>query len=269
MQLHVYKSLWGMNGPIEEQFERIAMAGYVGVEAGMNRPVNEWRQLLDRHRLKYIAMMFTGGKTVEEQLASFRELLAKAQDYEPVKIVVHSGLDRFTADEAMRFYEGCVAEESKQNIVVGHETHRGRYFFTPWTTAEILKKFPTLKLCVDFSHWCCVCESLLEANEADVQLACTRAVHIHGRVGHGEGPQVSDPAAPEFAKQVERHEQWWDAVYQYHRQSGAANVTFDPEFGPPTYQQTLPYTQQPVSDLWHICQWMADRAKKRFAEKYS
>ena len=32
MQLKVYKSLWGMTSPLEEQFGRIASAGYDGVE---------------------------------------------------------------------------------------------------------------------------------------------------------------------------------------------------------------------------------------------
>ena len=36
-------------------------------------------------------------------------------------------------------------------------------------------------------------------------------------------------------------------------------MTFTPEFGPPGYMPTLPYTKQPVADLWELNAWMARR----------
>ena len=32
MKIEVYRALWGMEGPLEQQFERIAAAGYDGAE---------------------------------------------------------------------------------------------------------------------------------------------------------------------------------------------------------------------------------------------
>lgn len=35
MQINIYKALWGMEGTYEEQFKRIAEAGYKGIEASL------------------------------------------------------------------------------------------------------------------------------------------------------------------------------------------------------------------------------------------
>jgi hypothetical protein len=89
-------------------------------------------------------------------------------------------------------------------------------------------------------------------------------VHIHGRVGHQEGPQVSDPRAPEFADAAAKHFVWWDAIFAAQRASGRSVMTFTPEFGPPTYMPSLPYTRQPLADLWDICLYMTQQIRARF-----
>ena len=106
-----------------------------------------------------------------------------------------------------------------------------------------------MKVVADFSHFVCVCERLLEDREGDLATIMTRAIHVHGRVGHEEGPQVSDPRAPEWAPHVERHFDWWTMMRKTARARGAESFTFTPEFGPPGYMQTLPFTRQPVADL--------------------
>ena len=35
---------------------------------------------------------------------------------------------------------------------------------------------------------------------------------IHARVGYEEGPQVPDPAAPEYAAEVKCHMGWWESI---------------------------------------------------------
>lgn len=79
---------------------------------------------------------------------------------------------------------------------------------------EVLIRIDGLKINADFSHWCCVCESLLDAEESHMAAVIERTIHIHGRVGYAEGPQVSDPRAPEYHKELERHEDWWERIVQ-------------------------------------------------------
>lgn len=128
--------------------------------------------------------------------------------------------------------------------------------FTPWTTAELLQAFPDLKINADFSHWCCTCESLLGDQLDNLELAMSRAIHIHGRVGHRHGPQVSDPAAPEYAAELNAHMGWWLEIYRQRLAEGNSFMTFTPEFGPPGYMPTLPYTRQPIIDLWNVNEWI-------------
>jgi sugar phosphate isomerase/epimerase len=272
MKLKVFKSLWGMTGSLEDQFRQIAAAGvYDGIETSMPTAENEarFRALLARHKLDYLPMVFSAGKTVQEHAASFREDLQRALTFAPAVINAHGGKDWFSAEEQAQF--AAAALEATQElatpngVLVAHETHRGRMMFTPANTAKLLRRFPDLRLNADFSHWCCVCESLLEDQPTAMKLACERSVHIHGRVGHPEGPQVSDPRAPEFADAVAKHFGWWDAIVEAQRAAGRSVMTFTPEFGPPSYMPALPYTRQPVADLWDICMYMTQQFRSRFS----
>jgi hypothetical protein len=261
MQLKVYKALWGDAefAATEADFERIKSAGYDGIEfqAPKTDPAT-WQSWLKTQGLDYVGMVFPATKeaiadAVKEQAA-----------FGPQKITMHSGRDKMTFDEGCAFLEEALRVEESVGIPIAHETHRHRLFFTPWNTAQYLEKFPELKLCTDFSHWCCVCESMLRDMEDWVTMACKRSIHIHGRVGWEESAQVSDPRAPEYADRVERHEEWWDRIWEAHHERDEKEITFTPEYGPPGYMATLPFTRQPVASLWDVCLWGAERIRERW-----
>jgi hypothetical protein len=116
----------------------------------------------------------------------------------------------------------------------------------------------------DFSHWCNVSESLLEQQQEAVDLAISRTIHIHARVGHAESAQVSDPRAEEWNAEVEAHLKWWDHIIQHRLKSGAQLATITPEFGPAPYMPALPYTKMPVANQWDINVHMMGILKKRY-----
>jgi hypothetical protein len=261
MELKLVKSTWGMTGSLEDNMKMIAEAGYEGVEAPLPwGQEEEMKELLAKYQLDYIIQVFTG----DDHIASFEEQVEKAKEFNPLLIVSHSAKDSMPYDQQLEFFDKALAIEKSIGIPVGHETHRQRAMFTPWTTANLLKDLKDLKITADFSHWCCVCESLLHDQEETLSLAFERTIHIHGRVGYAEGPQVTDPRAPEFAHEVELHQQWWDQICKYRANEGAKHLTFTPEFGPPGYMHTLPFTGQPVADLWDVCLWMGKKYKQRF-----
>jgi hypothetical protein len=259
------KSLWGMEGTLESQFEQIAIAGYEGIESplpnvmeqilGISADEKQFRSLLEQYKLDYIAMVFTGGDNHAE---SFSEQVESAATFSPIKINSHSARDGMPFDEQAAFFEKALAVEQRLGIQVGHETHRGRAMFTPWTTAALLRKFPELKLTSDFSHWVCVCESLLDDQKENLELAIQRTIHIHSRVGYAQGPQVPHPGAPEYALELSTHEGWWKRIVHIHENAGK-QLTVTPEFGPAAYMPRLPFTKQPVADLWQVCLWMKER----------
>jgi hypothetical protein len=153
-----------------------------------------------------------------------------------------------------------------RGVVVSFETHRSRSFLNPWTTRDILRQLPALKLTCDFSHWCVVCERLVDTEPDVIALCAERAHHVHARVGYDQGAQVPHPAAPEYREALEAHERWWTQIWRSQAQRGTSVSTMTPEFGPDGYLHCLPFTGAPVADLGQINTWMAERQRRRFAE---
>jgi hypothetical protein len=262
MRVKLYKGLWGdaEGAATRGDLERIRAAGYDGIEwAPPQAEPAAWRDWCAGLGLDYVAMVFP---------AEAREIapaLKAAVAYGPVKITMHSGRDKMTFAEGCAFLREALCVAADMGVTVAHETHRHRLFYAPWATVQYLQEFPELRLAADFSHWCCVCESLLKDMEEWVNLACERAVHIHARVGWEEGPQVADPRAPEVAHYVARHEELWDRIHAAHRAREAPELTVTPEYGPPGYMPALPYTRQPIANLWDVCLWAAQRLRGRWA----
>jgi len=255
MQIKLFQAFWGMEGTYSELMKRAAREGYAGIEAPLP-PLNlerEFKEQLAAHRLSYIAQIVTSG----DHATSFAAQAERAAAFDPVLIVSHSARDFMPFWEQLLFFEGALKVERSIGITVGHETHRSRAMFTPWNTSALLRELPDLSITADFSHWCCVTETMLEEFEEDLRLAIERTVHIHARLGHPEGPQVAHPAAPENKDVLQAFKCWWDAVLAERERSGAAVTTVTPEFGPVGYMPSLPFTRQPVADLREVNNWMA------------
>ncbi len=258
MQLLIFRALWGMTGPFEAQIERIAAAGYDGVEGfigASDLSPDRFSAVIASAGLKLI---MAGAVERREQLESTLKTLA---DYGPIKIGLHSGRDSMSPDDGCTFFEEALRVEAAIGFPVAHETHRGRLLFTPWATAYYLRQFDSLKVVADYSHWVNVCERLPEDQADALALANAHAFHIHGRVGYEQGPQVPDPGAPEYARQRDWHEAQWRTILHNRQQAGDSMLTFTPEYGPPDYLHTLPYTHVPVADLWDVCVQAAQRAR--------
>lgn len=258
----MFKAIWGMTGNWELQFRQIFEAGYTGVESWMPaaEDVTLFKELLEKYNLDLILQVYTGGN----HSASLEEQVQFAASFQPLLINAHSAKDSMPYDEQIIYFERAIALEKQIGIPIAHETHRGRATFTPWSTARLLRDLPDLHIAADFSHWCCVCESMLDDQIDNVKLAIQHAIHIHARVGYEQGPQVPDFRAPEYEYALLKHEQWWEAIIQRHRAADRPYVTFTPEFGPPGYMHTLPFTNQPVVDLWDVCLAMGHRFRERF-----
>ena len=281
MQLKTYKSMWGMTGPLDEHLRRIQQAGYDGIESALPGSI-EWidpgdephlGSALADHDLEFLPMIITVGPdgeitsgTALDHLRSFKSQVERALVHDPVQVTVHGGLDTMDDAEAMAFFEGGLEIEREIGLPVAYETHRHRILYTSWRTAEMLRRLPDLKLVADYSHWVLVAERLLDDRADDLEEANQRVIHIQGRVGHEEHPQVADPRAPESTPYVERFEEWWASIIRHRVASGEDTLTFTPEYGVNNYLPTLPYTQQPVADLWDVCLWANERFKSFFAQ---
>jgi hypothetical protein len=268
MKLKIYKSLWGMTNPLEQQFEQVRAAGYDGIESAAQEIAEpaKFEELLKNSGLDYVALVYTEGGSVDhaEHADELRRRIGDAMRYNPSKIVAHSGRDTMSFGKTIRFFEQALRVEEELGIPIAHETHRRRPLYSPMNTLVLLRELPDLHINADFSHWCCVTESMLEDHAEALTLAARRAIHIHGRIGFENGPQVPDPRVPEWEDRVQKHETWWDMIIAAHLARHEKSLTFVPEFGPPTYMHTHPATGQPTADLWEVCLWSANRFRKQF-----
>jgi hypothetical protein len=273
MKLLLVRHLWGVDltHGLGAHLGRWREVGYQAIEASRRTvpDAGELKRLLKSEGFQWIPQvfsnMFEGGGSVAAHLRTLQEQIEECVDAEPLFFNAHTGSDAWTLNEAEDFYGAVGDLETKLDVICSHETHRSRYFGNPWNTYRLIKRIPDIRLTADFSHWVCVAERLLADAAPLLSTIFPHCHHLHARVGYEEGPQVSDPRAPEWQGHLQVHERWWDAIWSAQRLAGASITTLTPEFGPPPYLQTLPFTAQPVADLTSICDWMAIRQLQRFA----
>ena len=272
MKLKLVRHLWGVDQThgLQHYLPRWREVGYEALEVSIRYVLDRqmFLRFLKENHLQWVPQVFSrdfdAGGSVREHLDSLRLQMEECLDHAPLFFNAHSGYDNWSPAEAEDFYGQVLALEKQMGVPISHETHRQRYFGTPWQTRHILSKFPELRVTCDFSHWVCVCERLLPDLGETIALAAQHCHHLHARVGYEEGPQVPDPAAPEYAAHLKAHEGWWGMIWQSQRERGLAESTLTPEFGPPPYLHTLPHTKVPVADLAAVCDWMARRQARRF-----
>ena len=258
---------WGLALPtLEANLRLIKGGGFDAVETGVPQGAEDrekLRGLLGELGLALVVQQWTRGASPQEHAESFEEQYRRATALRPLFVNSHTGKDYFTTAENLAILRRAEELEREVGLPVVHETHRGRATFSATSTAALLDELPGLKLAADFSHWCCVHESLLEDQREAVEKAIRRSFHIHARVGHAEAPQVTDPRAPEWHDAVEAHLRWWQAIADQRRKGGAPLLTICPEFGPPPYMVRLPSTGVPIVDLWGVNRYMKELLQER------
>lgn len=265
--LLIFATNWGFSGSWDEFALKVKQAGYDGMEIwwpGDEKDRNELFAALDKHKLKIGFLVGGGDKDFQKHLAQFQHSLSAAAKAKPVYINCHSGKDFFSFDQSKQFMDFTEKVNKETGVPIYHESHRGRILFAANITRQFIEKVPGLRLTLDISHWCNVHESYLGDQEETIAMALNRTDHIHARIGHPEGPQVSDPRAPEWKQAVETHFSWWDKVVERKKKEGKL-MTFLTEFGPPDYMPTLPYTRQAVANQWDINVYMMEVLRKRYA----
>jgi sugar phosphate isomerase/epimerase len=269
MKIKFFSPHWGMeNMLLEEAFNKIKEAGFDGVEMTVPFQLQEkehFLNLLEKYELDLIAQQWSAaGITFKEYKQSFQQHLYHFASVKPLFINSQTGKDYYTFEQNSELIHLAAKIEEETGVPIVHETHRGKFSFCAAITGKFLEAIPGFSIAADFSHWCNVSESYLQDQQETVAVAIGRANHIHARVGHPQGAQVSDPRVPEWQEALQYHLQWWDAIIEKHRKSGTTLFTITPEFGPWPYMPALPYTRQPVTSQWEVNLFMRNLLKERY-----
>ncbi|MBW4529092.1 MAG: hypothetical protein KME02_00250 [Aphanothece saxicola GSE-SYN-MK-01-06B] len=267
----LFFSLWGFQGSLTLALETAERGGFDGLELSIRHPclvadADSPARLLACGRPLVLEVVTGGGYvpelgcTPEHHLAELGELLHGCVGLNPHRVTVLTGSDAWPLERQRTFLAEAQALAEATGLPVSFETHRSRCLGMPWTIAPLLQAVPGLRLTADLSHWCVVAERLMTPDLEPVRLMADRVDHIHARVGHAQGPQVSHPFAPEHAEALAAHRACWQLFTERALQRGAPPPSFTPEFGPDGYMPTLPFTDQPVADLLTIntamAQWL-------------
>lgn len=267
MEIKYFCSWWGIDHlGIEPMIKKIKDAGFNGIEIGIpykSSAKSKLREILNKYNLEAIAHQYQANGNFDEYCLSFKESLVSAAEFHPLFINSHSGRDFWTLKENAKLIRIAMEVEKNTGTKIIHETHRKHLLFSTFTAKQYFDLIPELKINADFSHWTCVSESLLENQNEIIEEAIKRTEHIHARVGYEEGPQISDPRAPEWKLHLEVFTAWWQKIVDKFIDEGREYLTITPEFGPPPYTWTIPYSNKPVNDFFEINCWMKDYLKEK------
>lgn len=271
----LFFSLWGFGGSLAEALAIAERGGFDGLELNLLHPAlaedPDGPARLRQSGGPLVLELVTGGGYVpaldcpaEQHLAELEDRLELCAALAPHRVTVLTGSDAWPWEQQCSFLAAALALAEHSGLAVSFETHRSRCLGLPWSIAPLLEELPGLRLTADLSHWCVVAERLMTPDLAPVQAMADRVDHIHARVGHAQGPQVSHPFAPEHAEALAAHLACWQLFVDRARRRGAPPPGFTPEFGPDGYMPTLPFTDRPVADLLAINTAMARWLRGRF-----
>jgi hypothetical protein len=201
---------------------------------------------------------------MHDHLTSLENKLIHSAALNPIFITCLAGCDAWPEKTSLEFFQRAMELADNYNLKISFETHRSRSLFNPWVTQRIVEQLPDILLTVDFSHWCVVCERLMDTELDVIHAIADNVQHIHARIGYEQGPQVPDPRAAEYKYALDAHQHWWEIIWQSQLSRNFKISTMTPEFGPDGYLHLLPHTQEPVADLWELNQWMAKEEQLHF-----
>jgi sugar phosphate isomerase/epimerase len=267
MELVFCKSKWEMwHDPLEAFLDRTAAHGFDATElylATVSESPGVIERLHNDRGLAMIGQILTEGSTAAEHIDSLDRYADVALEAGASLVNLHAGRDIFSFSDNLRIFEAVIDMGNRMGVPFVVETHRGRPTYSAVETRRYLEALPELRLTADFSHWMVVHESDLSDQDSNIQLAIERSLHIHARVGYAEGPQVPDPRAPEWNGHVDRHIDLWRRILKVRQLDGMDRVTITPEFGPPDYMHTIPFTGEPVADTWDVNVFMQQLLRER------
>ena len=150
MNITLIRHLWGVDltHGLAHYAAHWREVGYEAVEVSLRHVPDrtQFLRFLKEASFRWVPQVFSRasapGGSVREHLDSLREQMEECLAHEPMFFNVHGGADNWSVAEAEEFYAQAIDLERQIGVPMSHETHRRRYFATPWQTRHILQQFP-------------------------------------------------------------------------------------------------------------------------------
>ncbi|WP_428327826.1 sugar phosphate isomerase/epimerase family protein [Mucilaginibacter sp.] len=201
MQIKFFCPKWGAEHHSWDDFcKMVKDAGFDGVETPI--PFDEAEQQVITGALKKQGLLLIGQyyqsfeKDFPLHKENFKKHLECIAALKPLLIDSQTGKDYFTPAQNRELFQLAKQVTEDTGILIAHETHRNKALFAAHITKQLLTNNPDIGITADFSHWCNVSESLLEQQTEAVDLAISKAIHIHARVGQAESARFRIRAHP-------------------------------------------------------------------------
>ncbi len=248
--------------------DRVLLEGYQGIEwypYGEKEVLNFsniFQALTDRD-LQYSIVFAVFGDTpsfesyliaLEEQLVEMAQL--GQYGLAPRFISAQVGREYYSQEQILACLTVCEKVEQLTGIPIYQETHRNKWTYAVHRIPSIKKAFPALKLTLDISHWYCVSESYLEDQQDQVFDLLPQVYHVHTRVGHTQGSQISDVSNPRNELALRKHLEVWQQYVNLQLSNGRRRFTFTTEFGPPPYLISSGNAEQDYEEQWRQNKWI-------------
>ena len=259
-QLRIYQSLWAMEQrrpgvkekPLDEQFEEIRSAGFVGV--CIDPSVAE---IDDYKDVGSLCEKFDMGCMVNAFPYKANELLPIlefARSLDACLVNVIGGVMPLTVAGAVPVIYRWMEEAETMGLPLLFETHRDSLLNDLFFTLQVLDEVPNLRLCADLSHFVVDRELRIPLNQRDqgfMDRVLSRSDCFQGRVANREQVQVQIDF-PQHLEWVETFKAWWRTGIQGWRERSRSDDTlyFLCELGPPPYAIT-DAEQNELSNRFH------------------
>jgi len=270
-RLQIQHSLWSlirlpMNEPIEwtleEKFERVAGAGFEGVECWLDDESEaKHRAALDRHGLR-----LTLGHH-PHTLDDVKVTVARAKRLGADFVFAQPLNPFYPLNLAVVFLKEARKIANDEGLSIFFETHRNNIPESLNQALQLIELYPEIRFTGDLSHFVVISEFYgLEYERAIERMTpvLSRTSHLHGRISNGEAVQVDvgdgtgDTA--QFFVQM-----WTAAMKAWRKEAGPGDVfPFASELGPPRYAITLPDGKE-FSDRWEQSLVMKRLAEQAWA----
>ena len=267
MELLFFCPRWGSEQvPWPTFVKKVKDAGYQGIEWGLpagtpERELNEAVDLINKNRLLFIPQHWdTIDSDFNRHHDNYACWLERVAALPADKINSQTGKDYFTVEQNTSLFKLAAAHTKKTGVPVVHETHRGKCLYAAHVAAAYFEKLPGLRITLDISHWVTVAETYLNDQKDAVQTALQRADHLHARIGHPQGSQITDPRQTQWQEGKVTFFGWWKELIRLKENSGLNTFTITPEFGPHPYMAMLP-SGAPVCDQWAVNEYIMEALK--------